>query len=148
MCQNWRLLELTNGNIGAVAVNAFVPIGAITRKVAKEPRCTPTFEAGTTLNNIVTISEKGIYNITYTGTLTAAAAGTLTLNLLADSAVIATRSVTATEGSDVNIALSKEVRVFGNCCNGVSPVIIALQIADTAITGGNGTIIINRQADV
>lgn len=43
MCQNWRLIELTNGNIGAVPVGSLLPIGAITRKVAQEPRCTPTF---------------------------------------------------------------------------------------------------------
>lgn len=35
MCQNWRLIELTNGNIGAVPAGSLLPIGAITRKVAR-----------------------------------------------------------------------------------------------------------------
>lgn len=148
MCQNWRLIELTNGNIGAVSDGALLPIGAITRKVAREPRCTPTFEVGTTLNNVVTVSECGIYNVSYTGTLIAGAAGTLALSLLADGVVVATRSATVASGDSAIFALSKEIRVPTSCCNGTTPVTLALQISGVAITGGNGTMIVNRQAAV
>lgn len=111
-CQNWLLIELTNGNIGAVPAGPLLPIGAITRKVAQEPRCTPTFEVGTTQNNVVTVSEYGIYNVEYTGTLVAGAAGVLTLSLLADGVAIATRSATVTADGSFIFALSKEIRVL------------------------------------
>lgn len=148
MCQNWRLIELTNGNIGAVPVGSLLPIGAITRKVAQEPRCTPTFEVGTTQNNVITVSEYGIYNVEYTGTLVAGAAGVLTLSLLADGVAIATRSATVTADGSFIFALSKEIRVLKNCCNNVIPITLALQISGVAITGGNGTLILKRQAAV
>lgn len=140
-CQNWLLIELTNGNIGAVPAGSLLPIGAITRKVAQEPRCTPTFEVGTTQNNVVTVSE-------YTGTLVAGAAGVLTLSLLADGVAIATRSATVTADGSFIFALSKEIRVLKNCCNNVTPITLALQISGVAITGGNGTPILKRQAAV
>lgn len=140
-CQNWLLIELTNGNIGSVPAGSLLPIGAITRKVAQEPRCTPTFEVGTTQNNVVTVSE-------YTGTLVAGAAGVLTLSLLADGVAIATRSATVTADGSFIFALSKEIRVLKNCCNNVTPITLALQISGVAITGGNGTLILKRQAAV
>ena len=149
MCNTWRLIELTNGNIGPVAVDALVPLGSVTRKVAREPRCSPTFSVDTTANNVVTIDEHGIYNVEYTGTLVAAAAGTLTLNLLQNNTAIATRSITVAVGDSVNIALSKEIRVYRNCyCQQNMPIQLALSITGVAITGGNGTLIVNRQAAV
>ena len=149
MCNAWRLIELTNGNIGPVAVDALVPLGSVTRKVAREPRCTPTFSVDTTANNVVTIDEHGIYNVEYTGTLVAAAAGTLTLNLLQNNTAVATRSITVAVGDSVNVALSKEIRVYRNCCCQQNmPIQLALSITGVAITGGNGTLIVNRQAAV
>ena len=149
MCNAWRLIELTNGNIGPVAVDALVPLGSVTRKVAREPRCTPTFSVDTTANNVVTIDEHGIYNVEYTGTLVAAAAGTLTLNLLQNNTAIATRSITVTAGDSVNLAISKEIRVYRNCCCQQNmPIQWALSITGVAIPGGNDPLIINRQAAV
>ena len=149
MCNTWRLIELTNGNIGPVAVDALVPLGSVTRKVAREPRCSPTFSVDTTANNVVTIDEHGIYNVEYTGTLVAAAAGTLTLNLLQNNTAIATRSITVAVGDSVNIALSKEIRVYRNCyCQQNMSIQLALSITGVAITGGNGTLIVNRQTAV
>lgn len=144
MCDDWRLIELTNGDIGAVSAGGLIPLGAVTRRVSKEPKCTPTFEVGTTANNVVTISEPGIYNVIYTGSLIAGAAGNLSLNLLVDGDISVTRTSTAAESSSMIYALAKEIRVRSSCCNG-SPVTIALSISGIAITGGNGSLIISRQ---
>lgn len=149
MCNNWRLIELTNGTIGAVAAGSLLPLGAITRKVAREPRCTPTFEVDTTANNVILISEPGIYNVTYTGTLIAGAAGILGLNLLQNNDTLVTRTATVAEGDSAIFSLSKEIRVYRDCCRQQTiPIQLALSISGVAITGGNGTLIINRQAAV
>lgn len=142
-CQNWRLIELTNGNTGPVAVNGLLPLGSITRRVGKTPRCTPTWEIGTTYNNTITISESGIYKISYTGTLVAAEAGDLIVDILQDGNVIASRTITVVEGGSVNAALIKEARVYCNCCNGVLPITFAIRIRGVAITDANGSFIID-----
>lgn len=147
-CRNRRLIELTNGNTGAVAVGGLMPLGAVTRMIGLTPKCTPTWTVSTTQNNVVTISESGIYTATYTGTLVVTEAGDVTVDMLLDGVAIASRTITAVAGASVNVAMSKEIRVYGSCCNGVTPATLALRIGGVPITTANGSLILDGTVNV
>lgn len=147
-CRNRRLIELTNGNTGAVAVGALMPLGAVTRMIGMTPKCTPTWTVSTTMNNVVTVSESGIYTATYTGTLVVAEDGDVTVDMLLDGVVIASRTITAVADASVNIAMVKEIRVYCDCCNGANPVTLALRVGGVPITTANGSFILDGTVNV
>ena len=68
---------------------------------------------------------------------------------LETGATVQRRQDSEAVGDSVNVALSKEIRVYRNCCCQQNmPIQLALSITGVAITGGNGTLIVNRQAAV
>ena len=124
-----QFIQLTAAtNYGAVAQGGFVPLGVVTRKFVTGTCNQPTFVAGTTGNNTVTITDAGEYKVTYTGTALAGAAGAVTFNLL------------------LNIALTFIVRVFGNCAS-IQNAPATIQILNTGVelTGGTGNLIVERK---
>lgn len=142
----YRLLQLTNNNIGAVAAATVLPIGVTSRKIACANKCTPTFEVATTANNVAYLNEPGFYKITYTGYLTAGAAGNVVVNLEINNVIVAVATVTATAAGTVPVSITFVTRVLSNCCNNVANPLQALQFrnAGVALTGGTSTVIIER----
>lgn len=141
----YRLLQLTNNTVGPVAAATVLPIGVTSRKIACASKCTPTFEITTTANNVAYINEPGFYKITYTGYLTAGAAGNVVVNLEINNAIVAVATVTATAAGTVPVSITYVTRVLNSCCNNPATV-QALQFrnAGIAITGGTSTVIIER----
>lgn len=142
----YRLLQLTNNTVGPVATATVLPIGVTSRKIACASKCTPTFEVTTTANNVAYINEPGYYKITYTGYLTAEAAGDVVVNLEINNTIVAVATVTATAAGTVPVSITYVTRVLNNCCNGIGSTIQALQFrnAGVALTGGTSTVIIER----
>jgi hypothetical protein len=132
----YKLIQLTNTNIGALDANEFVPLGTITRKINAPAGESSAFEVATTGANIVYLNDPGYYKITYTGTLTAAAAGTLGITLVANNNAIITASEEATAAEDVvNITLIYVIRVCPNSCATPfnCPTSIQIQLGDVAL---------------
>lgn len=139
-----QLTALTD--YGAVAQGSFVPLGAVTRRFSCGTCNCPTFVAGTTGNNTVTLNDAGYYKITYTGNAIAGAATPVTFNLLFNGATVYTASETATAiGDTVNLNFSFIVRVLPNCASiQNAPATIQLLSTGAALTGGTGNLIIEK----
>lgn len=147
----YRFIQLTNNNIGAVAAGAILPIGVMSHKISCQNSCTPSFEVTTTNNNVAYINTPGYYKVTYEGSLTAAAAGNVVVNLEVNGAIVNTATVTAAAAGTVGISITFEIRVLNNCCNGATnntPAILQFRNASLiALTGGNSNVIIEKVAD-
>lgn len=143
---DYRLLQLTNSSIGAVAAAAFMPLGTVTRQVKQSNSCQPTFVVSNSTNNTVYIQEPGIYKVTYNGFLTVAAADTIILDLQVNGTTVATANVTAAAAGTFAVPLTFTIRVFNNCnCNTTNlPAQIQLLNNGSALTGGNSNLIIER----
>ena len=143
----FQFIQLTATNsYGAVAQGDLLPLGAVTRRYVTNCATQPTFVAGTTGNNTVTINEAGVYEVLYSGSPVAGAVGAVTLNLLVNGATVYTASETATAiGDTVNMTLPFLVRVLPSCAS-VSNVPVTIQVLNTgvALTGGTGNLIIRR----
>lgn len=145
MSCKYRLLQLTNNSIGAVAAAAVLPLGVVSRKVANESKCVNTFEVTTTSNNVIYINEPGYYKILYTGSLDVVAAGSIVVNLEVNNVVVSTATVTATAAGTVPVTISFVIRVLGNCCNTVNlPQVLQFRNNGIALTGGNSNIVIEK----
>lgn len=143
---SFQFIQLTAlTDYGAVAQGSFVPLGAVTRRYACGTCNCPTFVAGTTGNNTVTLNDAGYYKITYTGNAVAGAAGLVTFNLLFNGATVYTASETAGAGDTVNLDFSFIVRVLPNCASiQNAPATIQLLSTGAALTGGTGNLIIEK----
>ena len=141
-----RILQLTNREIGAVAVDTLMPLGAVTRKYCCGSAGQNTFSVSTTGANTITLNEKGYYKITYTASLLASAAGDVTLNLLVNDETVITKTETASAVGFVDITISYVVRVLPCCPINPSALTIQVENADTsvAITDGTSNIIVEK----
>lgn len=142
-----RILQLTNPNIGAVAVDSLMPLGAVTRKYCCGTAGQNTFTVSTTGSNTITLNERGYYKITYSATVVAGAVGAVTLNLLVNGDTVLTKSETATAiGDFVDITIPYVVRVLPSCPINVNTLTIQVENADTsvAITDGTSNIIVEK----
>lgn len=131
----YKLIQLTNTNIGATTAQSFLPLGTITRRINAPTDPTNVFQVATTGANIVYINEPGYYKVTYSATLTAADAGTVGVSLITNGDNIYTVSEEATAAEDiVDLTLVYVIRVCPNCCSSPynCPVSIQMQLGDTA----------------
>jgi hypothetical protein len=138
---------MTNTNIGAVAVNGLLPFGIITRRITRTV-CEdgPTFTISTTGTNTISVNECGNYDVTYSTSAVASAAGIVTFNLLINGENVYAVSETVALGDTVNLTLPYQIRVLPNS-NSVpnnNPVNIQVELTGVAITGGTSNIIIER----
>ena len=146
----YKVIQLTDTAVGAVEPNAFLPLGAITRRYGC--RCNDncnTFEVTTTGSNTIIINEEGYYRLIYTGSLTAGAVGDIILDLLVNGIEVLSVAQTATAVGDTeNITLSFVLRVLPNCASVInnSPAIVQIRLDETsvALTGGTSNIIIEK----
>lgn len=146
MYNNYRVLQMTNEAIGDVAVSDYMPLGRITRRVFGPEKCPDTFIVNNTNVNNVVINEPGNFDILYNASLTAAADGTLALDLVVNGQTMYTVSATVTTGDTVNITLPYQIRVFPNCASHPDnvPSNVEIQLAGVAVTNGTGVLRIER----
>lgn len=150
MSCNYRLLQLTNPTVGAVAAATFMPFGTVTRQIKQDTDCQSTFVVSTNTNNTVYVQEAGVYKINYNGSLVAGAAGLVILNLQINGTTVYTAIVSATAGGTVNVSFTFMTRVFDNCCSNAAnlPIQIQIQNNGVALTGGTSNLIVERVAKV
>lgn len=144
-CQNYRILEMQNNNIGAVAVDGLMPFGIITRRTSCSTGHGVPFDVTTAGANTIVLTSKGYYKVMYNSSLTVGAAGAVTLTLLVDGAPVYSVTENAAGAGAVNLTLIKEVRVFANCASAPTncPANIQIQLTGTDVTGGTSNIIVD-----
>lgn len=144
---NYRMIQLTNKNIQAVAANALMPLGSITRRVCPRMNCCQTFEVTTSGADTVNITEQGYYRVTYNVSAIPAAAGLVSFSLNVGGTSVYTGSATAAAAGDtVNITIPFMVRAFGNCASLPANLPLAIQVENTgaALTSAVSDILIER----
>lgn len=144
---NYRVLQLTNTAVGAVAADTLMPLGAVTRRICCSGNSgTPTFAISTSGTDTITLNKTGYYRVSYVGSLVAGTAGAVSLALVANGTPIYTVSETATAvGDTVNISLEYMVRVLPNCASVLNaPLNIQIENTGVALTGGTSNILIEK----
>ena len=144
MCK-FKMIQMTNNNIGVVAVNGFIPFGTITRRVDCG-NCCSAFTISSSNTDTITINEEGYYEITYSITDLATAVGLNSITLVVNGVDTYTVGETvATAGDAIDLTLPYVVRVFKRCDNIATNNPMTIQVrADEAITSATANIIIKR----
>lgn len=144
-CQNYRVIEMQNNNIGAVAINGLMPFGNVTRRISTTTGAGVPFEVITSGADTIQLTTKGFYKVIYSASLTVSAASTVQLALLANGVELYNVTATAGGAGAVNLTLPKEVRVLANCssCPTNCPVNLQIRLTGSAITGGTSNIIVD-----
>ena len=142
----YKLIQLTNTNIGAVAVGGALPLGGITRRLNSPMPDNSTFTVATTGANIVYLNEPGYYNVIYTISGVAGAEGIFGVTLVTNNNNVFTSSVTTTADGTFNVTLPYTLRVCPNSCGTPTncPVGIQLQTSGIAITDGVANLIVEK----
>ena len=141
-----KILQLTNTAIGAVPVDTLMPLGTVTRKRCCGNAGQNTFAVSTTGSNTITLNDSGYYQITYSASILAGAAGNVVLNLLVNGETVLTKTETASAAGFVDITIPYVVRVLPSCPINPSALTIQVENADTsvAITDGTSNIIVEK----
>ena len=133
----YKLIQLTNNNIGAVAANGYLPLGLITRKLNSACNNCATFQVTSSTSDALVITEPGYYKITYVGNLSAAAAGNISVTLVTNQQAVVSATETVAAADDVaNIVLSYVIRICPNCCSAPynCPVSVQFQLGSEVAT--------------
>lgn len=142
----YKLIQLTNTNIGEVAVDGYMPFGAISRRLNTSQPDNGTFTVSTTGANIIYLNEPGYYNVIYSASVVAGAAGDVVLTLTTNGSTQYSVTATATEGGTLNLTLPYALRVCPNSCSTPTncPVGVQIQLSGVALTGGDSNIIVEK----
>lgn len=143
----YKQIQLTNTAIGDVAVNSFMPLGRVTRRINSPYNCCNTFVVTTSAADTVVINDVGFYKITYNLTATAAAAGEVTAALVTNSSeVYSVSQAIDDETNSVNLTLVYTIRVCPNCSSTPDNVPVSVQIQNTgiALTGSTSNLMIEK----
>lgn len=131
----YKLIQLTNTNIDVINAGENMPLGLVTRRInAGNPPCS-VFQVASSQADTVYINEPGFYKITYDATITAGAAGLMSVSLIANQNSIYTVSEDATAAEDVvNLTLVYVLRVCPNSCSTPAncPTAIQVKLGDVA----------------
>lgn len=140
-----KMIQMTNKNIGVVAINGFIPFGNITRRVDCG-NCCSAFTVSSSNTDTITINEEGYYRITYSITDLATAVGLNTITLVVNGVDTYTVGETvAAAGDAINLTFDYVVRVFKRCDNVATNNPMTIQVrADDAITSATANIIVER----
>lgn len=147
MTNAYKQIQLTNTAIGAVAINSFMPLGNVTRRINTPLNCCNTFTVTSATADTITINDPGFYKVTYSLTATAAAAGEVTIALISDgTSVYSVSQGIVDETSAVNATLVYTIRIAPNCCSAPNNLPVNIQIQNTgiALTGSSANLIIEK----
>jgi hypothetical protein len=144
---SYKQIQLTNSTVGDVAINEYMPLGRVTRRINAPFNCCNTFTVTSSDADTVMLNDVGFYKITYSLTATAAAAGVVTVALVTNGTSIYTVSQTIVdETTGVNLTLPYTIRVCPNCSATPDNLPVSVQIQNTgiALTGATSNIIIEK----
>ena len=143
---NTRLIQMTNDNIGVVALDALMPLGTITRRFGVGGN-NPIYTTVNSNVDTITINEEGYYDVVYNASVEATAAGTLGFALLANGTQLYEVTQTVTAGDTFMFTLPFTVRVYAKACNAPTnnPMNIQIQLTGGAITSGTSNIQIEKR---
>lgn len=138
-----KLIQLTNSSIGAVAVDANMPLGVADINCSCQ-NCPSAFDVVSSNADVVRIGRSGYYCVKYFASVVAAAAGTLTLSLTVGGTEVYTFSQTAVEGETVSIAFERYIYLANNCnvLPNALPAYVAFKLGGVALTSGVSTAIV------
>ena len=141
----FKMVQMTNKNIGVVSANNFIPFGTITRRVDCT-NCVSAFTISSSNADTITINEEGYYEITYSITDLATNVGLNSITLVVNGTDTYTVGETvATAGDAIDLTLPYVVRVFKRCDNVATNNPMTIQVrADEPITSATANIIIKR----
>lgn len=140
-----KMLQMTNKNIGVVAINGLIPFGTVTRRIDCG-NCNSAFTISSSNTDTITINEEGYYKITYSITDLATAVGLNSITLVINGVDAYTVGETvAVAGDAINLTLPYVVRVFRRCDNVATNNPMTIQVrADDAITSATANIIVEK----
>jgi hypothetical protein len=144
---SYKQIQLTNNTVGDVAINGYMPLGRVTRRINAPFNCCNTFSVASSDADTVNLNDVGFYKITYSLTATAAAAGEVTIALVTNGTTIYTVSqAVVDETAGVNLTLPYTIRVCSNCSATPDNLPVSVQIQNTgiALTGATSNIIIEK----
>lgn len=147
MTTTYKQIQLTNSDIGDIAVNGYVPFGRVTRRINTPYNCCNTFTVTSSTSDTVTINDSGFYKITYSLTGMAAAAGDVEITLVTNgSEVYSVSQYVADAAGSANLTIVYTIRVCPNSCSAPTNMPVAVQIQNTgiALTGVSGNLIIEK----
>jgi hypothetical protein len=147
MTNSYKQIQITNTSLGDVAVDGFIPLGSVTRRINAPQTCCNTFTLATSPVDTLVLNDVGFYKITYVLTATAAAAGEVTIALVTNGAAVNTVSqAIVDETNAVNLSLVYTIRVFPNCNVNVNncPVNVQIQNTGIALTGATSNLIVEK----
>jgi hypothetical protein len=131
----YKLIQLTNNTIGALDANALFPLGTVTRRINAPMNCAQPFQVTSSVNDTLYINEPGYYKVTFSATLTAGAAGLMSISMLANNNVVYTVAEDVTAAEDiVNLTLPYVIRISPNTCAAPNnyPVALQFKLGDVA----------------
>lgn len=143
-----KVLQLTNKDIPAVAVNGYMPLGITTvRYPTENSNCAPVFTITSSTSDTIAVNRGGTYKLDYSASLMASAAGVVTLAVLVNGESKYTVSASAAAASDyVNVTIPLDIYIHCNCNTAPNNIPANIQIENTgiALTGGTSNTIITR----
>lgn len=143
----YRVLQMTNQSIGAVTLDEFMPLGTITRRIQENCCGGSTFNITTSNADTVYLNEVGNYDITYSASLVADAAGIVSVALVVNGVEVYEVLSTAAEVGDVvNVTLPYQVRVCPNCASSPNncPATVQVRLTGAAISSARSNLLIER----
>lgn len=146
MTSCYKQIQLTNLNIGDVAVDAYIPYGRVTRRINAPYNCCNTFTVTSSTDDTIMINDTGFYKITYSLTALAESEGDVTISLVTNGTTIYSVTESASAAATVNVTLPYTIRVCPNCSSTPDNVPVAVQIQNTgvALTGVSSNMIIEK----
>ena len=147
MTNTYKQIQLTNTDIGDIAVDALIPYGIVTRRINAPSNCSTTFTVTSSISDTVTINEVGFYKITYSLTGMAEAAGDVEITLLTNNSnIYSVSQYVADAAGSVNLTIVYTIRVCPNCSSAPDNIPVNVQIKNTgiALTGVSGNMIIEK----
>lgn len=147
MTNCYKQIQLTNSNIGDVAVDAYLPYGRVTRRINTPYNCCNTFTVASSASDTIQINDVGFYKITYSLTASAAEAGEIAIDLVTNGTTVYSVSAYLDSATNtVNLTLPYTIRVCPNCSSTPDNVPVSVQIQNTgiAITGVSSNMIIEK----
>jgi hypothetical protein len=148
----YKLIQLTNTNIGEYAAEDYLPLGRVTRRLNASCNMSTPFQVTSSTSDTVYINEPGYYKVTYSISLAAAATGVAAINLVNNGTVVTTVSETVAAADDViDLTLVYVLRVCPNCCGAPynCPAAVQVQLGDIASSAtvtSNANLIIEKLA--
>ena len=138
-CKNYRVLQMTNDSIGAVAADSFMPLGRITRRIGTKINDSTPFDVMSSSADTVQLTSAGYYKILYNATIVASAAGIAKLTLVVGGVDVYSASQTVASGATLNLMLPYDTRVFANCNTQPTNCPLPVQIRLSGVGASSGT---------